>query len=76
MIIICKIDSQWESPVCCRELNLVLWDNLEGWDEMAVGRSFVREGTYVYLWLIHVDVSQKPTQHCKAIILQLKINKF
>ena len=27
---------------------------------------------YVYLWLIHVDVWQKPTQFCKAIILQLK----
>ena len=27
------------------------------------------------LWLIHVDVQQKSTQHCKAIILQLKINK-
>ena len=27
-------------------------------------------------WLIHVDVRQKPTQHCKGIILQLKINKF
>ena len=36
---------------------------------------FKREGTYVYLWLIHVDVWQKPTQHCKAIILQLKILK-
>ena len=34
------------------------------------------EGTYVYLWLIHVDVWQKPTQHCKAIILQLKISNF
>ena len=33
-----------------------------------------REGTYVYLWLIHVDVWQKPILHCKAIILQLKIN--
>ena len=33
------------------------------------------EGTYIYLWLIHVDVWQKPTQYCKAIILQLKINK-
>ena len=32
-------------------------------------------GTYVYLWLAHVDVWQKPTQFCKAIILQLKINK-
>ena len=27
---------------------------------------------YVHLWLIHVDVWQKPTQFCKAIILQLK----
>ena len=29
-----------------------------------------------YQWLIHVDVWQKPTQFCRAIILQLKINKF
>ena len=28
------------------------------------------------LWLIHVDVWQKSAQHCKAIIIQLKINKF
>ena len=34
---------------------------------------FKSEGTYVYLWLIHVNVWQKPSQHCKAIILQLKI---
>ena len=31
---------------------------------------------YVYLWPIHVDVWQKPTQYCKAIILQLKIDKL
>ena len=31
---------------------------------------------YVDLLLIHVDIWQKPTQYCKAIILQLKINKF
>ena len=30
----------------------------------------------MYLWLIHVDVWQKPTQYYKAIILQLKINNF
>jgi len=29
-----------------------------------------------YLWLIHVDVWQKPTQHCKASILKLKITFF
>ena len=35
---------------------------------------FKGEGTYVYLWTIHVDVWQKPTQYCKATILRLKIN--
>ena len=34
-----------------------------------------REGTYVCLWLIHVDIWQKPTQQCKAVILQSKINE-
>ena len=48
-------------------------DNLEGWE---VGGRLERERTYVYLWLIHVDVWQKPTQHCKAIILQLEIHCF
>ena len=42
-----------------------------GW-EVEEGR-FKREGTNVYLWLIHV-VWQKPIQYCKAITLQLKIN--
>ena len=37
---------------------------------------FRREGTYVYLWIIHVVVWQKPTQHYKAIILQSKIQTF
>ena len=32
----------------------------------------MREGMYIYLWLNHVVVWQKPIQHCKAIILQLK----
>ena len=41
-----------------------------------VGGRSKRKETHVYLWLIHADVWQKPTQYCKAIILQLKINKF
>jgi len=41
-----------------------------------VAGRFKREGTYVYLWLIHVDVWQKPTQYCKVIILKLKIKFF
>ena len=40
----------------------------------GVGGRFQREGTYMYLWLIHV-VWQKPTQHCKATIFQLKKKK-
>jgi len=39
---------------------------------MGWGGWFKREGTYVCLWLIHVDVGQKPTKFCKAIFLQLK----
>ena len=34
-----------------------------GWDQL-------------HLWLIHVDVWQKSSQCCKAIINQLKINKY
>ena len=41
-----------------------------------VGKRVKREETFVNLWLIRVNVWQKPTQNCKAIILQLKINKF
>ena len=40
-----------------------------------VGGRAKREGTYLYPWLVHVDVRQKPAQYCKAIILQLKMNK-
>ena len=44
-----------------------------GWE---VEERFKREWTYVCLWLIHVDVWQKPTQLCKTTTLQLKISKF
>ena len=42
-----------------------------GWE---VGGRLRREEARLYLWLLHVDVWQKPIQYCKAIILQLKIN--
>ena len=44
-----------------------------GWE---VEERFKRKETYVYLWLVHADVWQKPTQHCKAIILQLNRTKL
>ena len=71
---ICNIDSQREFAVWLRKLKQGLCINLEGWDGGEMGGRFKREETYVYLWLIHVDVWQKPTQYCKAIILQLKID--
>ena len=71
---LCKDDMKICEPFhIFGELKPGLCNNLEGWE--ADGR-YKREGTCVYLWLIHVDVWQKPTQYCKAIILQLKINKF
>ena len=42
--------------------------------DREMGGRFKSEGIYVYLWLIHVEVLQKITKLCKAIILQL-INK-
>ena len=41
-------------------------------DDLGVGWDG-REGTHVYLRLIHTVVQQKPAQHRKAIILQLEI---
>ena len=51
----------------------VLWQPRGlGWEG---GGRLKREGTYVCLSLIHVHVRQKPTQYCKAIILQLRKHK-
>ena len=42
--------------------------------EREVGEGFRMGGTHVYLWLIHVDVWQKPSQYCKYP--PIKINFF
>ena len=36
-----------------------------------MGGRVKREGVYAYLWLIHIEISQKTTKFSKAIILQL-----
>ena len=47
----------------------MLCDDPERWD--GVGGREAQEGVmYVHIRLIHVVVQQKPTQHCKATILQ------
>ena len=48
------------------------WDNPEGLGGVGGGRGVQDGGTHVYLWPIHVDVWQKPSQYYKVIILQLK----
>ena len=58
-ITMCKIDSQWEFAVWLRKLKQGIYINLEGWSGREMGGRFKREGIYVYLWLIHVEVWQK-----------------
>ena len=57
-----------------RELKRGFYNNLENWEGVEGGRGDSREGTYVHLWLIHVDIWQKSNQYCKAIINKFKIN--
>ena len=78
-ITICKIDGQRESALGPGSSNQGSVNKLEGWDGVGGEREVQMEGTYVYLCIHstpHPEVWQKPTQYCKAIILQLKINKF
>ena len=55
-ITVCKVDCQQEFAVCLRKLKQGLCITLEGGVGREMGGRFKREGTYVYLWLIHVEV--------------------
>ena len=71
-ITICRIDDQCKFYAEAGHSKPVLWDNPEGWCGEGGGR--VQDGgTHVHLWLIHVDVWQKPPQYCNVIIPQLKL---
>ena len=64
----CTGKTQWGSWIChiCGP---------EGSGGEGGGRGGLGWGIYVYPWLIHVNLWQKPLQYCKAISLQLiKIN--
>ena len=56
----------------------MLCDNLEWRDGVGDGKEAQqgRDICVLYLWLIHVIVWLKLTQHCKAIILQLKFKEL
>ena len=55
-ITICKIDSQREFAAWLRKLKQGLCIILAGWLGRERGGRFKREGMYVYLRLIHVEV--------------------
>ena len=69
-ITICKIHSQQEFAVWLRNLNRGSVSTWRGGMGRELGGRYKREGIYVYLWLIQVEVCQKTTKFCKAIILQ------
>jgi len=53
-----------------------LWHSvitLRGEMEWEVEERLRRERLYICLGLIHVDIWKKPTQYCKATILQSKL---
>ena len=56
LITICKINSQREFSVWLRKLKQGLCINPEGGMGREMGGRFKREGIYVYLWLIHVEI--------------------
>ena len=56
--------------VCvCVCVYLYVCGDLDGWDREVGGRS-KRNGIYVYIYLVHFVVQQKPIQHCRAAKLQ------
>ena len=54
----------------------MLCDNRQGWCGAGGLREVQEEGDNVHLWLIHADAQQKQTHYYKAIVYQLKRNKF
>ena len=70
-ITICKTDSQRAFAVWLRNRGSVL-TTLGGGMGREMGGRFKRVEIYVYLWLIHADISEKTTKFYKAIVRQLK----
>ena len=55
-IAMCKIESQWGFAMWLRNSNRDSVSTQRGVMEREMGGKFKREGIYVYLWLIHVEV--------------------
>ena len=52
-------------------LELVHWDDPEGWDEEGGGKA-VQDGEHLYTMVDSCQCMAKPIQCCKVISLQLK----
>ena len=70
------IDSWWVAAKWHRQPSLGLRDALEGWDWEGGREAQEEENIYIYIYIytynydwFRVVVWQKPTQHCKAILL-------
>ena len=70
-----ETDGGWEAAL---QRGSAAWRSVtpEGRDGAGAGGALRREWSCVHLWLIHADVGQKPTQYRRAIILQVKMNKW
>ena len=71
----CEAGSWWEAAAEPRQLSSVLCDDLGvGWGRWWEGGSRARGYMYTYDWvmILYGRKQHKPTQHCKAIIVQLK----
>ena len=66
----CKTDSQWEFAVWLRELNPMLWDNLDGWGGWP-GRE-VQEERNIGIPMADSCCCLTETIHCKATVFWLK----
>ena len=71
-ITIYEIDDQSKFDARNRALKASALGHPRGMGRGGSGEGGSRWGTHVHLWLIHVNVWQKPPQYCKVITLQLK----
>ena len=74
-ITICKIDHQSKFDAWNRILKAGALEQLRGMGLGGRWQGVLGWRTHIHLWLIHVNVWQKPPQHCKVISLQLKYRK-
>ena len=66
-----KIDSYWKTAIDHSELSLVLCDGGRVVWRLKRKVKHICIHTHTHLQLTHDVTQQKPTQHCKAIIIQL-----